>query len=215
MTPIEQAEKIVRDLEEEKESLLGRTTILQKQREQISYSARTGDKSARAKLNALNVEISTNASESEIVDAALREAITRSGAARQAAQQAEAIAANNERERKIRELQTALVERLEIANDACEDIVSATTEAKILFNELHKLGIKTPTDDQLRINSVLAIKTLLNALPWAREFQFEHPPSVLAPDQRKYFKALAESWGAAINRQIADRLPADQKEKAA
>src|SRR5258708_8846283 len=146
-TEIEQAEKSVRDREEELESLNGRTAILQKQREQISYSARTGDKSARTKLNALNGEISTNTSEIEIVAAALREAKSRLGSA----EQVEARAADRAKAIKIRELKAAYVERLEMADEAAADLAKALSENKILLSEMHRLGITAPSHNSVRI----------------------------------------------------------------
>jgi hypothetical protein len=46
-TKVEKAEKIINDLEEQRECLHSRTKLLSKQREQISYAAHTGDKTAR------------------------------------------------------------------------------------------------------------------------------------------------------------------------
>ena len=116
----EQAEKVIRDLEQELENLKGRTDILNKQQQQVSYAARTGDKSARAKLNTINGEISTNDSEIKIIAAALIEAISRLGSAEQHA----ALKADQAKAQQIRELQAAFIERLEVIDEACADIAS-------------------------------------------------------------------------------------------
>jgi hypothetical protein len=209
MTPTEQAEKIVRDLEEELEGLNGRTSILSKQHQELSFAARAGDKSARTKLNATNVEISTNTSEIEIVTAALVEAKSRLGTAEQVATRA----ADIKKAEQIQELQAAFVDRLQTIDEACEDIARCTSENKVLLSEMHRLGITHPSHDQVRINSVLALKTMLMGCPW-NTHEYAEYPHVLAPNERKYFKSLAEAWGATITRQIADRLPVDQKDAA-
>ena len=202
MTELEKAEKVVRDLEEELESLQGRTAILQKQQQEVSYAARTGDKSARTKLEKVNLEISTNDNEIKIIGSALIEAKSRLGSA----EHVEAIAADRAKALKIQELKVAYIERLEIADEACEDIAKALTENKILLSEMHRLGFTALSHDLVRINSVLALKTMLMGCPWDVQ-EFEAPPHFLAPGERKTFKWLAEQWGAAIERQIADRLP--------
>jgi hypothetical protein len=39
MNDVEQAEKVIRDLEEKHESLIGRTKVLCKQRQEVAYAA--------------------------------------------------------------------------------------------------------------------------------------------------------------------------------
>jgi len=126
MNETEKAEKIVRDLEEEHEALIGRTAILKKQSEQLSFAAKTGDKSAKAKLHTLNVEISTKASEIENLTAALAEAKSRLGTA----EDVEARKADQAKAVKIQELQTAFVERLLAIHHACEDMRSVLVRIK-------------------------------------------------------------------------------------
>lgn len=201
MNETEKAEKIVRDLEEEHEALLGRTVILRKQCEQLSFAAKTGDKTAKAKLDKLNGEISTINSDIEIVDAALREAKSRLGSA----EQVEALAADQAKAVKIQELQAAFVERLLAIHDACEDIAKCTTENKVLLSEMHRLGVSAPSHDLVRINSIIALKTMLMGTPFNPK-EFADAPHFLAPNERKYFKNLADAWSASIENQISQRL---------
>jgi hypothetical protein len=56
------------------ESLNGRAAVLTKQREQLSFVAKTSDKSAKTKLAATSAEATTIASDIEIVASALVEA---------------------------------------------------------------------------------------------------------------------------------------------
>lgn len=203
MNKTEQALKIVRDLEDELEALNGRAALLTKQRQELAFAVRAGDKGAKEKLTKTSAEASTIATDIEIIIAALVEAKSRLGTAEAidntAADQAKAV--------KIQEIQKAFIERLIIIQDACEDIAKYTNENKTLLSEMHRLGCTAPSHDIVRVNCVNAVKTLLNALPWAKEFEFKHGPSVLAPNERKYFKNLADVWGAQIENQIAHRLP--------
>ncbi len=185
MNETEKAEKVVRTFEDELEELKGRTSILEKQQQEVSYAARTGDKQAKVKLDKINAEISANSNEIKIVMSALVEAKSRLGTA----EQVEARAADQAKAIKIQELQLAFVERLELIDEACKDIAKCTSENKILLSEMHRLGVTAPSHDSVRINSVLAIKTT---------------------NERRTFKWLAEQWGASIGNRIASRLPAKE-----
>src|SRR5216684_2159560 len=91
-------------------------------------------------------------------------------------------------------------------------LVRCTTENEVLLSEMHRLGLKVPTHELVRINSILAFKTMLMGTPWNLQ-EFEAPPHYLSPKgmdntgERRYFKELAASWNAQIERQIAGRLP--------
>jgi len=202
MNDTENAAKIVRDLTDELEVLNGRLVLLAKQRQELAYAARTGDKTAKARLHQNNVETGVITNEIAIATDALVEAKSRLGTAEinadTAADQANAV--------KIKELQAAFVERLLAIHDACEDICKCTSENKVLLSEMHRLGVRSPSHDLVRINSILALKTMLQGCPWNVQ-EFGDAPHFLAPNQRKFFDNLAEAWGAAIERQIADRLP--------
>jgi hypothetical protein len=202
MNETDNAAKIVIELTDELEVLNGRAVVLAKERQELSYSARTGDKNAKARLDKINVEATTLTNDIEIVAAALVEAKLRLGSAEQVA----ALEADRAKAVKIQELQAAFVERLLAIHDACGDIAKCTTENKLLLSEIHRLGVTVPSHDLVRINSVLALKTMLMATPWNPN-EFADFPHFLAPHERKLFRDLAVSWGATISNQIADRLP--------
>jgi hypothetical protein len=200
---IEQAAKVIRDLEDELEALTSRKALLDEKRQKIAYAARTGDKKAKSELTSNNAETISLINDVEIITDALVEARKRLGDAEQLA----ALQADQAKAVRIKELQAAFIERLEIMHKACEDFALAAKDNKVLLSEMHRLGVTAPSHDIVRIQSVTAIKTMLNALPWHKEFQFELPPSVIAPGDRTYFKNLAHHWGLAIENQIRDRLP--------
>jgi len=90
-----------------------------------------------------------------------------------------------------------------------DDLAKALNENKLLLSELHRLGVGAPTDDLVRINSVRALKTLLQSCPWNTR-EFESPPHFLSPGERKNFADLAQSWGQTILNQVAQRVPTEQ-----
>ena len=71
---IESAECVVSDLEAKRAACIENGTALQGERAHIALKAHTGDGKARARLDALNVEIATHASELAGIDAALEAA---------------------------------------------------------------------------------------------------------------------------------------------
>jgi hypothetical protein len=206
MDNMEQAQKVVTDLEDELESLQGRAAVLTKAREQLSYSARTGDKTAREKLGKTTAEATTIATEIEIVISALVEARKRLGTA----EQLEAKAQDEAKALQLQEVAAVFVENLEKMDDACATIAECSTQNKILLSEIHRLGCMVPGHDIVRISTTYALKTMLMQTPVHPE-EFSHPPFFLAPGERKSFRALARSWDDNISRQIEHRLPKQRK----
>jgi chromosome segregation ATPase len=205
---VEAAEKIVNDLEEQRECLHGRTGHLTDQRKQLAYAANVGDKSARQKLNALNSEVSHHRSDIENVEFALTEARARLAQAKAA----EAQAADRANAQQIAELNAKLKDELDNADDAIADAIGSVLSARALLMEMRGRGLASPTDQLFRINAVAAIKTAIQKLPepWINDFEF----SRLAPSQKKQFKPLATAWCDQIANQLAPRLGEQQKQVA-
>jgi hypothetical protein len=198
-TEIEKAEKIINDLEEQRECLHARTRLLTEQRKQLAYAANVGDKSAKAKLTAINTEVSLHGTEIENVEFALAEARVRL----KAAQQAEAQASNKANALALRELNKKFLELGLIVDDAFADVISASTEMREVLDKMRALGVTSPTHQQFNVLGLIACKTAVMNVPWSaggREWEF------LAPNQRKTFKSIATGWSEMIERQIAERL---------
>jgi hypothetical protein len=209
VTDVEKIERFICNFESERESLQGRIVVLSKQRLEIAYAARSGDKASKARLSAIATEISDVTGEVEIVTAAIAEAQLRL----QAAQQAEAAAADRINAQKARELQVAFVERLEALDEACVDVGELTTEVKILLSEMRKHGITAPSDAVFRINCIAGLKTMLMTTPW-NPVEFSSGPQFLAPGERRSFKKLAEAWNETLTHQLAGRLATEKTEAA-
>jgi hypothetical protein len=179
MSEVEHAEKIVIELEEKRECPFSRTKLLSKQRQEVSYAAHTGDKTARARLNQINVEASTHSHEIESVEAALEEARARLNAAKGI----EARAADKANALKLRTANAEFKELGDDADDALWDFVQAVNKILTKRNELEALGATAPTSEQVRVNVTNAIKAKIQELPssWVRDFDFP----LLAPNQKK------------------------------
>jgi hypothetical protein len=205
MTEIEQAEKIVRELEEKQEALIARTKVLAKQRQECSYAAHTGDKAARTKLDKINVEASTHAGEIESVDAALREAAARLNAAHAETDRAADRAAAEQLRDKLKQFK----ELGEVLDDCFADFRSAAIEQKKLLDEIHALGQAAPTHQQYRVLCEIALKTAVQQTPfWSQDFP------AMAPNQRKSFRDVCNSWVEPIMHRVNALLGEQHKDAA-
>jgi hypothetical protein len=205
MTDIEKAEKTLADLQTKRDSWVKRGTELADERSSVAFAAHTGgDKSARNKLDKLNTEIATHASELASLDSAIAEANTRLAHAKHTA----AIAQDRANAEQLRECVAALAELGEEIDSALSDAAAHIANMPALLNKIHALGCASPSHQQFAVLGAQAIKTFLMSLPFTREF--EH----LAPGQRRTFESLGTSWQEMILHNIATRLGTNQPEAA-
>ncbi|SHK94303.1 hypothetical protein [Bradyrhizobium lablabi] len=205
---IEKATRDLNSIEEQREALISRAKLLNKQREAVAFAAHTGDAKAKEKLRTINLEDIGLASNIASVGAAL--VVARANLA--AAQRAEAQAADRAKAEQIAGLNAQLKEQLEDADAALVDAMASVLAAKELLSQLHNLGVASPSDQMFRVNAVTCIKTAIQELPspYINDFEFAR----LAPLQKKHFKNLAAAWCDQITNQIAARL-GENKERAA
>lgn len=205
MTPIEQAEKTITNLEDARQKLIQNQTELADERGRVALGAHTGDQKARKRLDAINTEVASYASEMSSIEAAITEAHTRVAAA----QAAEALAADKANALQLRQLNTRFVELGLVVDEAFEDISASIPEMITLLNEMHRLGATSPTNEQLRVLGTIALKTAIQRLPqlWVGEFDFQ----LLAPNQKKTFAAVIAGWHSTIERNIEQRLQATKE----
>jgi hypothetical protein len=206
MTEVENAEKTVRDLEDKRRDLLQKTSELADERQRVSFGAHTGDGKARARLDKVNTEVATQASEAASIEAAIVEANARLEVARRDAAAAADLAA-------VGELRVKLARFVELGlqiDDAFADIISDSKEMGELLTDINRLGCPSPNANQLRVLGLIALKTAVMQVPWAeREWDF------LAPNQRKTFASLVEGWQVTVECNIAARIGDKQTSEAA
>jgi hypothetical protein len=207
---VEKAERDLNNLEQQRVALFDRAKELSKQREAVAHAALVGDDGkAKTRLKEINLESMTTGTNIESVDCALVVARSNLGAAQAAA----AGAADIDRAKQVAALNAKLKEELDNADDAFSDAIGSVLAARTLLQDIHALGVTSPTDQMFRINSVAVIKTVLQNLPqpWVNDFEFMR----LAPSQKKSFKPLAEGWRDQIANQIAARLGSETKDERA
>lgn len=209
MTEVEKAIATVKTLEDARRKLIQDQAELADERGRVALRAHTGDKKSRTRLDEINIASAKFASEFASIEAAIIEANKNLDAA----QAAEAQAADRTKAEQIAALNAKLKEELDDADDAFADAISSVLSARALLMEMHTLGVTSPTDQMFRINSVAAIKTVIQLLPqpWINDFEFAR----LAPSQKKAFKPLAIAWRDQIANQISNQLPQPTKTEAA
>ena len=85
MSEVEKAEAVVQKLEQTQRQLAHRGIELTEERQRVSFGAHTGDQKSRAKLDKINAEIATHASEVASIEAAISEGNDRLDEARRIA----------------------------------------------------------------------------------------------------------------------------------
>jgi hypothetical protein len=198
---VEQAEKTLADLMDQKDELVARAKKLTTDRANLAYSAHTGDKGAADKLRKANDATITFNIELEGIDAAIVEATKRLDIAHRA----EAASIDRAQAQQLKQAAAKMVQLGELLDDCWTDMIGAANELRDLVNTIHGLNSSTPNHDQVRVLGVLCMKTGLMQTLWAKEF--EH----IAPNQRRSFSQTTGSWAATIEQSIAARLPEQPK----
>jgi hypothetical protein len=199
---LEKAHRDLNNLEEQREILFSRASKLSKERDQIAFAALTAkDKKAVDRLKEINAEDIGLAGNIASVESAL----TVARAHLKEAQQGEAIAANQSKAQQIAELKTAFVENGINAGDALADFIGSIMEMKKQRDDMEALGIKTPSSRQFHVNTVIAVKTMLQQLPQPMVNELQDWRLLLST-QRMSFKDITAGWDATITRQITERL---------
>ncbi len=205
MTDIEAAEKTLASLNDKRDRATARVDAIADERKQISFAVHAdNDKAARKRLDALNADSATIASELASIDAALVEATARLEAARHA----EATKADRAAAKELRQQFDHFVALAEQMDAALAAVVSTSNEMQVAVNKIHACGSASPTGQQLLALGSLSLNTALMQTIWRREFQH------LPPHQRRTFTQLVTGWrDAAESNNIKPRL-SEQRETA-
>jgi hypothetical protein len=204
MIVIENAEKILANLQTKQRDLARKAIELTDERQQIGFAAHTGDQKARQKLDKLNAAIVVHQSETASLEAAINEAQRRLDAAKHEA----ALAADREQAHELVQVLGQFTECCRLIDDALADIVTEGNRLEVLLGKINSLGCGNPNRAQLETLGALALHSSLMQTPWRREFRH------LAPNQRQSFTGMIEAWHTAVSRNIEQRIGTKQ-EKAA
>lgn len=188
---VEQAERVVADLEDRRRLLIERKVEMDEARKRVSFDAHTGDGKARKVLDGLNAEAQRHGLDLENILAAIAQAQDRLAAARHA----EAVEAARVTGLKVREVNTAALEHSVVLSDALHDALLAINNLKKCWDQFSQAGVASPHHQQLKVNVVNVLSGFLSALPW--DFQtlcFSYLPVHQRVDVEKLFR----TWHAAI-----------------
>jgi hypothetical protein len=203
---IDQAEKTLRQLEDQRDTIIGRSKTLAVQRQQISHAAFTGNAKAKAQLDKLNAETQTMGLELENIQAAIAQAQSILGAAHaetdRAADKAQAL--------KLRDAIAEYIEEASELDASLEDMVMHANAMNDALTKIHRLGGQIPTHRQNFVLGSHCFKSALMKTPWKSELDFEHIPA----HKFQTFKQLVSGWAATLMRDVERRI-GEQTDKAA
>jgi hypothetical protein len=196
---VEAAEKTVSDIEAKRAACVARGTELQEERSNIAFKVHAdNDPKARARLDTLNVEIATHASELASLDSALKSAETRLEEARAAEHRAAAAAAA----KAARHEWSGARKDLEDIDVALAGASSALHRFYERCAAMERHGVKLPPQLTLLLTDVLVSRLMDLPKPLWRHLNHvgvEH----LAPGRHRTALSLHDVWAAQVERQAA------------
>jgi hypothetical protein len=204
-TEIEQSEQTLANLQTKRDDWVRRGTELADERSSVAFAAHTGsDQKARAKLDRLNSEIATHASELASLDSAITEANSRLTVTKHNA----AVAADREQAQELAEVLETFVECGREIDAVLAIIIEKSKLMEKTLLRMNALGAASPNRNQFETFGALALHTALMQTPWAREFRH------LAPRERRTFIEMVDGWLPIVEANIDARLGTNNEEAA-
>lgn len=201
MNDVEAAEKTLASLADKRDRAAARIEQIADERQAIGFAVHAdGDPKARKRLDQLNLDAATIASELASIEAALVEAQARLAQA----QHAEATKQDRQAAQELRKAFDRFVKLAEEMDAALAAVVTTSNEMEATINAIHHLGYASPTGQQWLSIGALSLNTSLMLTPWRREFRH------LPPNQRHSFTELAKGWRAGADTNIAARLQTEE-----
>jgi DNA repair exonuclease SbcCD ATPase subunit len=206
MNEIEKAELTLKNLENIRKHLIQEQSELANERGRVALAAHSGDAKSRKRLDEINIAATKFASEFSSIESAIVEADKNLDAARAA----ETLAADREKAKQLRDKVKRFLELAETLDDCFADFKSAAMEQKKILDDIHNLGQAAPSAQQYRVFCEIALKTAVQQTPfWSQDFP------AMAPNQRKSYRDVCNSWGEMIMRNVNSRLGENKEERAA
>jgi len=204
MNDINQAEKILCELQGKREAAVAHGHSLGEERTQLAFGAHAlGDTKARKRLDEINRESALHDAELRSLDCAIAEATTRVNRAQQAEVSKAAAAKADE----ARKLTAELAEVFPYVDRKLAEAANGLIAIEKGFAQLRALGIG-PGDVQVRLNVTRALET------WAQRglsrSWFDHLRDgfkYLAPHERRTFSEYWRAVEASLQNAIGQREP--------
>jgi len=209
---LENAQKILNDLEAKKSELSASRASDERELETISFAAHASeDQKALARLEALKQRAANREADMKSLDIAL-------AVAKRNVETAKANEAAAEQKRLAGEARV-IVDRIDSlfasADTHFKQAIDALRAADARIEELHRLGFAFPIALQIRANVIYALRTCLMPLPkylWNELAQggVRFP----APGERRTFSQFWAQMSASLGREIAARLGETKQKEA-
>jgi hypothetical protein len=179
------AEAILRELGAKRAKHVERGRELPELRAGASYRAHVeGSPGARRTLKQVNAEAATHASDLASIDEAIAAAKNKLAIA----QAHEAEVADQTRADEVLKLLVEFRECGRILDGAVLALGTKGHELMSLVQQLHGLGIRFPSAEQVDVFGDQAIRTYIASTPWSKRHR------VVAPSERKSFRKLVDDW---------------------
>jgi hypothetical protein len=200
-------EQIVTDLKQKIAKAEGRREKIATERQSLGFSVHVEhNKSARAKLEQLNLESAALEGEIQSLNGALGVATgnleTARAAARREADEAQA--------RQVLDLADQFDEQVRKLSEASDALVEASNAIAKLHSAMSQLGAARPTRAQIDAVAGRAMITAVMATPLQQQFGAKF----LAPDERRKFADLL-NYSQIIRTDAQQRLSENKKDEAA
>jgi hypothetical protein len=199
---VDQAQRIVAELEQKRRALIERGRELDEARKRLSFDALTGDAKSKAALDKANTEAARHGLDMENLVSAIAQGEVNVVAAQRAAAVEDDKAAAREAVKVLDEL----CEHGTVLDDALADAVTAGANLRDCLNRLHNLGISHPSHEMLHTIGHLAIRTAMTRSIWSRYFE------AIAPKDRVSFAAVVASWREHLMADVRRRLGEDEQQ---
>jgi hypothetical protein len=205
MDEVMKAEQTLAALQAKRAAAEARAAEIAEARKVLGFKVHAaGDSKARAKLDKLNVESATHASELASLDAAIETAQRGIAEAEAAEARAGRRAAATALRAEIRYLRAAG----QGFDNALEAVVAASDTLRGVLDKVHELGFSHPNHAQLLSMQERALKTMLMHTPAARAF--EH----LAPGERRNMRDAINAWAEMLENEAA-KFDVDERQSKA
>jgi hypothetical protein len=186
-------EQILRDLVQKRDKASAQVELIGQERKRIGFNVFVdNDKSARKKLDELNLSSATIAGDLEAMEAAICEAKSRLAAAKAADDRA----ADEVKAKALLEVAAAFDDHVTKLSEAADALVLACSTIAMLQSKAYSLGAGRPTEQQLKIMVGRIVCTTIMRAGLQRQVGTEF----LAPGDRKTADGL---------RQYADAIRTD------
>ena len=198
-------EQTLKQLEAKRAKLVERGAELPELRRGAAYLAHVQqDAEAHRALDKVNAEVAIYASELASIDDAIAAAKNKVAIARAF----EDATADRARAQEAFEVLHAFKEAGFELDEALRIVGERGRALTGLLSKLHAAGIRTPSHEQMDTLGYLAVTTALMQTPWHRRYK------VLAPNERKSFRALIDSWAMMSENRLRAQLSEEDEEAA-